>query len=462
MHSTFLAPLRGELDRAASESHAVFQERRDARLRHLLRSHFESARNTAYRGLLEQHGITSVAGLPRTALDIEELPIVEKDFLRTADYKVRPAVAPEEVRFVVTTSGSTGNPLEVPHSHAFQRRIFGELFARIHLMLGREDLLAEPAYYVGHYTPSTKYTGTYAAFTQLCELLGESARMGNTSDPIAHHLRMLLDRGARSACSAPGFFLALVAGAQAQGVDLGESALELVIVGGAPVSAENRARLVTGLGLRTLCLGYVSSELGWIGVQLGDDGPYAIFADEFLVEVVDDDGHHVAPGEYGRVLVTALSSDAAPLVRYANGDRARYLGYGRPYRNFPLLDDIGRDTLAIIGDGKVSYEDMAEMPRTMAALGAPVAAFQLAKRLAPDGRDQIHLRVELIDPGQDAAHVEGAAVHALRRHPHMDFHLAGGELPPPIVETYAPGHLTAGRFKVPLYVDETKTAITAR
>jgi hypothetical protein len=118
--------------------------------------------------------------------------------------------------------------------------------------------------------------------------------------------------------------------------------------------------------------------------------------------------------------------------------------------------------MAIIGDGKVMYEDLAEMPRTMATLGAPVAAFQLAKRQAPDGRDQVHLRVELIDPGQDLRQVEHAAVAALRHHPHMDFHIGDGELPYPIVETYQPGQLTTGRFKVPLYVDETKAAAVVR
>ena len=44
----------------------------------------------------------------------------------------------------------------------------------------------------------------------------------------------------------------------------------------------------------------------------------------------------------------------------------------------------------------------------------------------------------------------------------MDFHIGDGELPMPIVHTFAPGHLTAGRFKVPLYVDETLAADSVR
>jgi phenylacetate-coenzyme A ligase PaaK-like adenylate-forming protein len=460
MQASALERLRAEIERGSREYPAIFSWTRDVRLMQLLRFHYENPRNGAYRELLRQHGVESAAQLPLTVEGLSALPIVEKNFLRAGEYATQPAVPESQVRYVISTSGSTGSPMRVPHSYDFERRIFGDIFARIYMMLGFEHLLAEPAYFVSHYTPSTKSTGTYACFTQLRDIWGAPVTVGNTCDAFADHVRAL--SAARSSCTAPGFYLATLAAAQQQGVDLSETPVELVILGGAPVSVENRARITSGFGLRALRLGYVSSELGWLGIQLEDGGPYSIFADEYIVEVLDEQGQHVAPGERGRVAITALSSDAAPLIRYACGDTARYLGYTGPYTNFPVLDEISRDTMAIIGDGKVMYEDLAEMPRTMAGLGAPVAAFQLAKRRAPDGRDQVHLRVELIDPGQDTRQVEHAAIAALRRHPHMDFHIGDGELPYPVVETYQPGHLTTGRFKVPLYVDETKPAAVAR
>jgi phenylacetate-coenzyme A ligase PaaK-like adenylate-forming protein len=459
MHASALERLRAEIERGTHEHPDIFAWTRDVRLTHLLRFHYENPRNSAYRDLLRSHGIDSARQLPLNVAGLTDLPLVEKDFLRAADYANAPTVPASQVRFVISTSGSTGAPMRVPHSYDFERRIFGDLFVRLYLMLGHERLLAEPAYFVSHFTPSTKATGTYACFTQLRDLWGAEATVGNTSDAFDDHLRALST--ARSSCTAPGFYLATLAAAHERGVDLSATPLDLVIMGGAPVSAENHARIKHGFGLSTLRLGYVNSELGWLGVQLEDGGPYTIFDDEFIVEVLDEQGRHVAPGERGRVAVTALSSDAAPLIRYACGDTARYLGHTGPYANFCLLDEISRDTMAIIGDGKVMYDDLAEMPRTMASLGAPVAAFQLAKRRAADGRDQVHLRVELVDPGQDCRQVEHAAVAALRRHPHMDFHIGDGELPYPIVETYQPGHLTTGRFKVPLYVDETKPVAVA-
>lgn len=55
------------------------------------------------------------------------------------------------------------------------------------------------------------------------------------------------------------------------------------------------------------------------------------------LEVVDPaTGRHVADGEYGEIVITPLGTEAAPLIRFATGDRARYLGFehcscGRPF-----------------------------------------------------------------------------------------------------------------------------------
>jgi phenylacetate-CoA ligase len=45
-------------------------------------------------------------------------------------------------------------------------------------------------------------------------------------------------------------------------------------------------------------------------------------AEHVLVEIVDQQGHAVAPGDIGRVLVTTLENQLAPLVRYEIGDYA--------------------------------------------------------------------------------------------------------------------------------------------
>jgi len=47
-----------------------------------------------------------------------------------------------------------------------------------------------------------------------------------------------------------------------------------------------------------------------------------VHTEHCLVEIVDPEGHAVAPGNSGRLLVTALSNLAMPLIRYDSGDLA--------------------------------------------------------------------------------------------------------------------------------------------
>jgi phenylacetate-CoA ligase len=47
---------------------------------------------------------------------------------------------------------------------------------------------------------------------------------------------------------------------------------------------------------------------------------YHVDADSVLLEIVDDAGDPVKPGEVGRVLATGLISETMPLIRYEMGD----------------------------------------------------------------------------------------------------------------------------------------------
>lgn len=51
-------------------------------------------------------------------------------------------------------------------------------------------------------------------------------------------------------------------------------------------------------------------------------GNHHINAEHVIMEIVDEHGHAVAPGQVGRVLVTTLENRLAPLVRYEIGDYA--------------------------------------------------------------------------------------------------------------------------------------------
>lgn len=66
---------------------------------------------------------------------------------------------------------------------------------------------------------------------------------------------------------------------------------------------------------------YSSKEAGSIAHRCSH-GQFHVNDEAVLLEIVDDAGQPVAPGQEGRVIVTPFASTAFPLIRYDQGDRA--------------------------------------------------------------------------------------------------------------------------------------------
>lgn len=89
-----------------------------------------------------------------------------------------------------------------------------------------------------------------------------------------------------------------------------------------------------------------------IAAQCGmGDGAYHIFMPHVVVEIVDDDGLPVNPGEVGNILLTRLDAGAMPLIRYKVGDigRKSTIDTCPCGRGLEMLSKIeGRDTDIIV------------------------------------------------------------------------------------------------------------------
>jgi phenylacetate-CoA ligase len=66
---------------------------------------------------------------------------------------------------------------------------------------------------------------------------------------------------------------------------------------------------------------YGLNEIGLVAIRC-EAGRYHVHTEHCLVEIVDERGHACAPGETGRIIVTALNNLAMPLIRYDTGDLA--------------------------------------------------------------------------------------------------------------------------------------------
>ena len=67
---------------------------------------------------------------------------------------------------------------------------------------------------------------------------------------------------------------------------------------------------------------YGANEIGQIACQCPNCDAYHVNAEAMLVEILDEDGAPVAPGETGRVVLTSFYNYAMPFIRYEIGDRA--------------------------------------------------------------------------------------------------------------------------------------------
>lgn len=105
---------------------------------------------------------------------------------------------------------------------------------------------------------------------------------------------------------------------------------------------------------------YGLNEIGLVAVCC-DAGRYHVHTEHCHVEILDDAGTPVEPGKTGRIIVTALTNTAMPMLRYDTGDLAQAVDGACP---------CGR-TLPAFGEVVGRYSRIAFLPEgTLGRVGA--------------------------------------------------------------------------------------------
>ncbi len=231
-------------------------------------------------------------------------------------------------------------------------------------------------------------------------------------------LDLALRFGAKGVIATPSYLMTLMEAAHARGVDLVETPVTRLFTATEAFSVEWAHGLERAWGA-TLSEWYGSSQraIAWtceLGAAPGDRrGVLHTFPHMSVIEVVDpESGGHVAPGEEGEIVVTFLESEASPLIRFASGDKARYLGWG--------CCACGRAWPGLEAGAISRYDDMLKVRGLSlwpSAIDGLVFAQPVGKRPFRDYRGRVYVddrgreRVELT-VGLDE-HVEPAAQAAL-------------------------------------------------
>jgi phenylacetate-coenzyme A ligase PaaK-like adenylate-forming protein len=245
------------------------------------------------------------------------LPFLTKSELRDA-YPLGLACGAEFQR-VHMSSGTTGNPIVNPYTAADVMQ-WAEVMARCYVAAGvtRDDVI--------HITPSFGlFTGGFG-FHYGAERLGAMvipAGAGRTS----LQLRLMRDLRATVLTAIATYPLRLLEVAREERFDLSTLALRVGIFGSEMWSDELRARIERELAIRTFdIIGMTETGGPGLGIDcVARDGIH-VWEDHYLVEIVDPASGAVrADGLEGELVVSTLTREGLPLVRYRTHDLTRVL-----------------------------------------------------------------------------------------------------------------------------------------
>jgi phenylacetate-CoA ligase len=285
-----------------------------ARLQHTLQRAYDQVPH--FRKAFDAAGVKP--GDVKVPGDIVRFPFTVKTDLRDNYPFAMFAVPREDVLRVHASSGTTGKPTVVGYTKADLAN-WSDLMARSLACAGaRPGDIVHNAYGYGLFTGGLG--AHYGAERLGCTVVPMSG--GGTERQVL----LLKDFAANVLCATPSYALNIAEVAGQMGVDLRHEALRVGVFGAEPWSDAMRRDLEARLGIKAVDL-YGLSEIIGPGVacecHVAQDGLHG-WEDHFLFEVIDPDTLEPLPrGEAGELVITTLTKEALPMVRYRTRDITR-------------------------------------------------------------------------------------------------------------------------------------------
>jgi phenylacetate-CoA ligase len=246
--------------------------------------------------------------------DIEHLPFTVKSDLRDT-YPFGLLASPmEDIVRLHASSGTTGKPIVVAYTRE-DLDVWTSVMVRAFAACGLHNGdIVQNAYGYGLFTGGLG--AHYGAESLGATVIPVSG--GNTDRQVA----VMKDFRVTAICCTPSYFVHLLERAGELGVAVRDLPLRIGIFGAEPWGESIRRHIEREGGIHAFDI-YGLSEI--IGPGVAIECPFHrglhIFEDHFYPEVVDpDSGRPVPEGDGGELVLTTLSKQAMPLIRYRTRD----------------------------------------------------------------------------------------------------------------------------------------------
>jgi phenylacetate-CoA ligase len=381
------APERADLDPNELASRDELSALQLSRLQWSVRHAYEHV--PPYRAKCEATGVHP--DQIRDLGDLARFPFTAKDDLRRAYPFGLFAVPREQLARVHASSGTTGKPTVVGYTARDIDTWSGLVARSIRAGGGRPGDLVHVAYGYGLFTGGLG--AHYGAERLGCTVIPMSG--GQTEKQV----QLLVDFAPSVIMCTPSYALVIADECERQGVDPRTLSLVSGVLGAEPWTEGMREEIERRFGMHAVDI-YGLSEVMGPGVASEcvetKDG-LVVWEDHFYPEIIDPDtGMPLPDGQPGELVLTSLTKEAMPVIRYRTRDRTALLpGTARSMRRLARMSGRTDDMLVIRGVNVFP----SQIEEQIVALGPFSPHYQLEVRRV----DRLDDLTVVVEPRTDAA-----------------------------------------------------------
>ena len=252
--------------------------------------------------------------------DLQNLPFTTKDDLRKSYPYDMFAVPLRDIVRIHATSGTTGKPIVVGYTRN-DLNTWSSLVARVLTSAGitNQDFVQIAFNY-------SLITGGFG-FHYGAEKIGASV-IPSSSEDVHKQIMIMKDYKTTALVSTPGYALHIANVLKEMGMHPEELSLKIGLFGAEPWSENLRNQIERDLHIKTFD-NYGSSEIMGPGVsfECEEKSGLHINEDHFIVEIIDPETlSPLKHGEKGELVITTLTKEGFPLIRYRTGDISEIIG----------------------------------------------------------------------------------------------------------------------------------------